>query len=228
VGGVYLDQPIPKISFSHSEDPVVRRADWRFLLDNPDPQRSIVFEGGFLADAVSMISASAVVSTGDHPGDDYDLAVAVNPTEKALATINSSLKPGGICYLEWRANIFSNTSTIINQLESSGFDNIRLYLPRPAPEDIYTNIWIPLECKGAVEFVISESLQERTKNNFKRLAIIMRYLLWKIRPNWLAAYPYLLSNRRRYFIASVASRCIVSRHRIKRRDKIIITMESIV
>lgn len=203
-----LGQSISRISFSHSQHPVVRRADWRFLLDNPTPQRSIVFEGGLLADAVSMISASTIVSGSNHSGDDHDLAVAVNPTEKILATINSSLKPGGFCYLEWQVNNFFHTSTIKNQLTSSGFDYIKLYLPMPTPDKIYTDIWIPIDSKGAVEFAIVENLRAGTNNHIKHLAKIMRYLVWKIWPNLLIAYPYLLSSKRKYTIASIASKCI--------------------
>ncbi len=209
---LYLSQSIPRISLSHSQDPVVRRADWRFLLDNPKPRRSIVFEDGLLADAVSMLSASTVVSLNDYSENDYDLAVAVNPTEKIFTAISSSLKPGGICYLEWQINNLFHTSVIINQLKSLGFDNIRLYLPKPAPEDIYTNIWIPIDCKGAVEFAVINNFQREINNPFIRLAKILRNLLWKIKPDLLIAYPFFLGSKRKYTIASIASKSIPTNH----------------
>lgn len=213
-----MSHSILKISFCHSEDPVVRRADWRFLLDNPTPQKSIVFEEGLLADAVSMISMSTVAAVNNYSGNDCDLAVAVNPTEKLLAAINSSLKPGGTSYLEWQVNDFFHTSTIIDKLRSSGFDYIKLYLPKPEPDRIYTNIWIPIDCKSAVEFAVIKNFSIETNNRFKQSAKIMRYLLWKVMPNLLTTYPYFLGFKRKYTIASIASKCIPAPHQMTRQD----------
>ena len=58
---------------------LLRRTDWRFLLPNPMPARSICFTQGYLARALAQVS-ELVLPCDRSASAACDLAVAVNPT----------------------------------------------------------------------------------------------------------------------------------------------------
>ena len=72
----------------------LRRADWRFLLPDPRPVRSICFADGLLGQAVAAISDQVIEPTLHSIGD-CDLAVARNPDPQTLQAAWTALRPGG-------------------------------------------------------------------------------------------------------------------------------------
>src|SRR5215831_2449121 len=80
---------------------LLRRVDWRFLLPNSRPTKSICFAKGLLAEAVELISESVVDASFPDPPGDCDLAVAVNPSPATLRAAWAALRPGGGSYTEW-------------------------------------------------------------------------------------------------------------------------------
>ena len=88
---------------------LLRRADWRFLLPDPWPARSICFASGPLAVAVELISSQLA---DIHEGHDCDLAVAVDPNMDTLMSAWNALRAGGSCYTEWYAPLAGGLRSI--------------------------------------------------------------------------------------------------------------------
>lgn len=184
---------------------VLSRADWRFLLPNPNPDKSICFTDGMLAKAVESISKSAPQPDLNPPSNEYDLAVASNPDEKLLITAFSALKPGGSFYIEWDVNIFFRTESIRITLEKAGFETINSYLPKPDPAKAPSAIWIPLGSYGAINFLISSGYQDRTQPAIKHMRTALRRFLWLLSPRLFINYPWLLSSgQTRFKVCSLA------------------------
>ena len=98
----------------------LRRADWRFLLPDPRPARSICFADGLLAQAVDAIS-DRVIEPTTHSIGDCDLAVARNPAQSTLQATWAALRPGGACYVEWTSPLTGGPAKIRQRLETIGF-----------------------------------------------------------------------------------------------------------
>src|SRR5512135_2739389 len=107
---------------------VLRRADWRFLLPDPRPARSICFADGFLAQAVTAIS-DQVIAPAMHPIGDCDLAIARNPDRQTLQAAWATLRPGGACYMEWTSPLAGGPAKIRQHLEAIGFAQVACYWP---------------------------------------------------------------------------------------------------
>ncbi len=130
-------------------NPRLRRADWRFLLPTPRPERAICRGSGRLAEAVASV-ADRVVTTAQ---GECDLAVAEDPDLRALAELRDALRPGGACYAEWHSPR-GGAATIERTLGEAGFVDIACYRRWPAygGSPLY---WIPLGAPGAADFVRS-------------------------------------------------------------------------
>ncbi len=77
---------------------LLRRAEWRFLLPNPQPAKTICFADGLLAESAQTISQRVVTRS---QASDCDLAIATNPGRNTLRQAWDALRPGGSCYIEW-------------------------------------------------------------------------------------------------------------------------------
>jgi len=176
----------------HSEkiDLVLRRADWRFLLRDPNPSKSVVFGEGILAEAARMISGTTVRPGESRHKDDCDLAVATEPDCKTLKEAWSYLKPGGAVYTEWILNPLSGTSNIRRKLESQGFQGVKFYLPKPSPFNSPPAVWVPLENKGVIDFL---SYIDKTGGFLGKIIKWTRLFLWSLEPKLFAVYPWFMS-----------------------------------
>ena len=125
-------------------NPLLRRADWRFLLGTPRPLRAFSLVRGPLADAVAAVAVQ--VTTGD-PRGDCDLAVAESPDREMLGSLFAALRPGGACYTEWRC-IGDRSGRIVRALREAGFTEITCYRPWPAPPSLPA-YWVPVGASGA-------------------------------------------------------------------------------
>jgi len=132
------------VSRERELNPLLRRADWRFLLGMPRPLRAFSPARGPLADAVAAVSAQ--VTTAD-PRGDCDLAAAESPDRAMLDLLFAALRPGGACYTEWRS-IGGRRGWIIRALREAGFAEVVCYRPWPAPPALPV-FWIPLGAPGA-------------------------------------------------------------------------------
>ena len=127
----------------------LRRVDWRFLLPNPHPLRSICYAHGALAEAVARISAATSDPRRDAAQKGRcDLAVAVNPPAVTLKSALAALAPGGSLYVEWRTPLVE-AATVRKRLAGAGFEQIRCYEPSANPSIYHSVSWVPLERPGA-------------------------------------------------------------------------------
>src|SRR5215216_5921789 len=78
---------------------LLRRVDWRFLLPNPSPKRSMCLCAGELAEAVKLVSEHVTVPE-EGLSADCDLAVCLDSARSTLLQAYKGLRPGGSLYLE--------------------------------------------------------------------------------------------------------------------------------
>lgn len=128
---------------------LLRRADWRFLLPNPSPARSICFATGELRDAVTLISGSTA-DAGPNAHQEFDLAVALDPDHATLRASFDALRPGGSCYTEWYPRRIGAVRQIQRAFEAVGFAGVRWYRPWPAPPRC--RVWLPLQTPEALTY----------------------------------------------------------------------------
>lgn len=126
----------------------LRRADWRFLLPTPRPQRALCLGDRTLVDAVASITGEVIA---DRLGSDCDLVVAEDPDPPTLATLRDALRPGGMCYTEWHL-LIGGARRVERALRAAGFTDVTCYRPWPATATLPV-YWIPLGASGAAAYV---------------------------------------------------------------------------
>jgi hypothetical protein len=165
---------------------ILRRADWRFLLPDPRPARSICFANGLLAQAVAEISDYVIEPTTRSAGD-CDLAVAINPTQQTLQAAWAALQPGSACYIEWTSPLAGGPTRLRQQLESIGFIEVRCYWPWLPPDRASTLYWLPIESPHIVQYFLANrkpgrGLLSRTWSRFLEMAWRMSLNLQLLAP----------------------------------------------
>jgi hypothetical protein len=138
----------------------LRRADWRFLLPDPRPARSICFADGSLEQAAVAISDRVIESTTCASGD-CDLAVARNPSQSILQATWAALRPGGACYVEWTSPLTGGPAKIRQRLEAIGFTQVACYWPWPWPDRASTLYWLPIESPYVVQYLLANRARGR-------------------------------------------------------------------
>lgn len=141
---------------------LLRRADWRFLLPNPRPSKSVCFADGTLARAVATITTN-LIEPGVNTASDCDLAVAINPTKQKLQAAWSELRPGGAFYTEWHSPLAGGPGNIRRYLEAAGFTGVACYWPWPWPDRAPALFWLPLEAPHVVHYFLAH----RTYRQFR-------------------------------------------------------------
>jgi hypothetical protein len=155
---------------------LLRRADWRFLLPNPHPARSVCFAGGVLRRSVGLISGVACAPQ-DAAAAGCDLAVLVNPSATMLRRAWDILRPGGTCYVE-QYNLLRGRAALCQRLEQGGFADIACYWPWPAPNIAPAQFWFPLGAPGALRFFLAQRAAPR--GWLARLGRRLRQSAWLI------------------------------------------------
>lgn len=143
---------------------LLRRADWRFLLPNPRPARSICFADGLLAQAVAAISDDVIEPTTDPIGA-CDLAVAVNPPQRTLQAAWAALRPGGACYTEWYSPLAGGPSSIRRRFAAVGFTHVACYWTWPWPDRAPTLFWLPMEAPHVVQYYLANRAPSQSLGN---------------------------------------------------------------
>jgi len=156
---------------------LLRRADWRFLLPNPRPAKSMCFADGLLGQAVGLIS-DRVAGAHVDPSGDCDLAVAIDPGAATLRRAWASLHPGGSCYTEWYSPLAGGPKGVRRRLETAGFTDVACYWCWPWPLLARSRYWLPLEAPGALRyFLISRA---RARSPVRRLRSAVLQGVWRL------------------------------------------------
>jgi hypothetical protein len=150
---------------------LLRRADWRFLLPNPVPTKSVCFTDGLLAAAVECISQQVVDARSDATGE-CDLAVAVDPKQQTLQQAWIALRSGGSCYTEWYSPLAGGPQSIRRRMTKVGFQDVRCYWPWPPPARAAAQFWLPLEAPSALSYFIKSRPQPRSRGQRSARALL--------------------------------------------------------
>lgn len=156
---------------------LLRRVDWRFLLPNPAPQRSICFGDRLLKEAVTLISQETVPATRFFDAE-CDLAVAQNPTKPMLQTLWKTLRPGGACYIEWQHPLLGGARGARRRLTTLGFEQVTCYWPWPWPSRQSPLFWLPLEAPTALTYFLQNRPRAATRRQQLWQALARR--LWQV------------------------------------------------
>jgi glycosyltransferase involved in cell wall biosynthesis len=90
-------------------------------------------------------------------GGQADLVVAADPDHATLVASRRTLRAGGELYVEFHSPARArHLERIASDLESHGFDRVRVYWPWPPPFLGPVKFWIPLHPRSALEFFRSE------------------------------------------------------------------------
>jgi hypothetical protein len=127
---------------------LLRRVDWRVLLPDPNPGKTLCCAGGLLAEAIARVSGS-VVRPGDANDGQCDLAVASDPDRRTLATCAAAVRPGGHCYVESTRRRPGGLRRTRRRLRAAGFDPVAAYWPWPNPDTGAPEVWVPLDAPAA-------------------------------------------------------------------------------
>ena len=165
---------------------LLRRADWRFLLPDACPRKSMSFATGALGQAVAEVSQATVPARLD-PVADCDLVVAENPDRATLRAAQAALRPGGSLYAEWRSPLAGGEPGIRDRLVAAGFRDVQCYWAWPQPDRQAAAFWLPLGSSTALRFFQS-SLAIST-SPWGRALYDMRWLLWSTAKNARLLFP---------------------------------------
>ena len=125
----------PTTEMSHR---LLRRADWRFLLDTPQIGVTLCLADGVLRESVERVS-QVMADRDSCAREDCDLFVATDPTAQMLENGWSRLRSGGSCYTEW--TVRGDSTRPQSLLEAAGFEQVELYVPWPSIER--SHVWFP-------------------------------------------------------------------------------------
>jgi Ser/Thr protein kinase RdoA (MazF antagonist) len=125
---------------------LLRRVDWRFLLERPVVDRVLCLGSGDLREGCGLIAAQV----DDHVidgGERYDAVVVQDPDDDTLALAFEQLGAAGTLYAEWGAP--ADRDAVRRRLMTAGFVDVRLYWPWPAPP--HAEVWVPLDAPAAFD-----------------------------------------------------------------------------
>ena len=177
---------------------LLRRADWRFLLPDASPARTVCFVEGELALATELLSQR--VSEGEAVASgDCDLAIAVDPDAATLRSAWAALRPGGACYTEWSGVGPMGPPAIRQRLLRMGFESVACFAPWPRPARRLPSAWVPLEIGGALRYLVARKGVARSWT--QRLLEGVRRTGWAVR-TWLGVGSPICAIARKPFSAT--------------------------
>ncbi|MBA4159019.1 MAG: aminoglycoside phosphotransferase family protein [Gemmatimonadetes bacterium] len=179
--------PAAELQREEVRNRLLRRVDWRFLLPDPHPERSVCFASGGLAEAVEAISGELLDPVTAGIAGDCDLAVVLDPTSATLREAWAALRPGGSCYAEWHTLPGRGPAGTRRRLQAAGFENVVCYGPRPNPARKVARVWVPLDSTAAVRHFVHSGPSPRSA--LRRAGRTLRRALWLSHPGARVALP---------------------------------------
>jgi len=157
---------------------LLRRIDWRFLLDDPKPESTLCLSDE-LAEPLERITRVVRPSSPEDQRAGVDLAVAEDPTEEDLALARSALRPGGSLYTEWRSMRARGREEVASQLRRAGFEDVACFWPRPDPARAPATAWFPLEAPEPLDYY--RTRRRTTRNPVRVAGRAARRVQWMLR-----------------------------------------------
>ncbi len=142
--------PAPEPLPEQERNALLRRADWRFLLRQPEIPRTLDLTSGRDSRAVQLVTDT----TPGAPGT-ADLVVVGQPTRSRLRRAREALRPGGevVCY--WSLPMPAGIRRARCLLERSGFIDVRMHWPGPLPHRA-PQFWLSLDSPAALAHVLAQ------------------------------------------------------------------------
>jgi hypothetical protein len=144
---------------------LLRRVDWRFLLNQPEAPRVAGAVAGRsrlgraqarAGKAIGLIASEQPAAAGA-----ADLALTGFPGRARLAAAVESLRPGGEIVCAWRLPRIGGASRARKRLRDAGFADVSLHWPGPLPWRA-PQFWLPLGSEAATAHLL-ESRPPRTR-----------------------------------------------------------------
>jgi phosphotransferase family enzyme len=128
---------------------LLRRIDWRFLLDVAEPPLALDLRGGEEGEALRLVSRPAAEGSGA-----ADLVVIGFPRRRPLSRAREELRPGGWVVCGWRLPMPGASSRARKRLSTAGFRDARVYWPGPLPHRP-PQFWLPLDSPAAQSHLLA-------------------------------------------------------------------------
>ncbi|MFN8525924.1 MAG: phosphotransferase [Chloroflexota bacterium] len=188
----------------------LRRADWRFLLPEPNPSSAVCFAPGLLRQAVGLVTDVAY-EPDEAPVGGCDLAVVVNPTDGDLVAAWRCLRSGGALYAEWYGPRPAGVARAHRRVSRAGFLQPQCYWPWPSPDQGAARFWLPIEHLPAVRYFLATrppaiAMRERVLTPIRRAAWIGARALGLTSPTCVVA----IKGSRAAGVAPRASRVLLT------------------
>ncbi len=173
---------------------MLRRADWRYLLTDPFPYKSLCIADNLLTQAVENISCEVATEIDESKPNCFNLIVAQNPNEELINKAYNYLAPCGEIYVEWPCPILTYHRSLKSILKKSGLENVRFYYPKPQPRNAETGIWVSTDSAGPIYHIINANRPDHHKLGPKEIARVLRQTLWSLSPSLFLTFPWLLGS----------------------------------
>lgn len=127
---------------------LLRRVDWRFLLQAEDAPSVADMTAGKTSLAVHLVAASGKPLPGD-----ADLATIGYPTRLALRGAIESVRPGGEVAAFWQLPRPAAVRRAVRRMRAAGLEDVRILWPGPLPLR-QPEFWLPLGSEEAAEHLL--------------------------------------------------------------------------
>jgi glycosyltransferase involved in cell wall biosynthesis len=136
---------------SSALNPMLRRLDWRFLIEQSGEPTILNLARGRLRGDLEALSSEKHEQTGEA----VDLVVLDHPTPQRLQQAYDRLAPGGTVYAEWQMPRPGNTRRISQALAKAGFEDARVFWAGPRPFGSTPEFWVSLTEAGPPRFLLA-------------------------------------------------------------------------
>ncbi len=125
---------------------LLRRVDWRFLLQQVTTPEVLDWASGRLSEAIRLVT-----SVVEGNATSVDLVVIAHPTRRLLTAAHDVLRPGGEVYCEWRLPLPGGLQRVRRVLQGAGFTDITILWPWPPPLLRSPQFWLPVGAPPALK-----------------------------------------------------------------------------
>jgi hypothetical protein len=136
---------------------LLRRADWRFLLQGTGPPHVANLTGGRDSRAIDLIAAA-----GDPPAGAADVAAIGYPTRLALRAALDAVRPGGEIACVWRLPRPFAAHRAAARLRRAGLRDVRVLWAGPVPHRA-PQFWLSLDSPQALSHLLAQRPAESAR-----------------------------------------------------------------